>query len=142
MSKTDNTQPLQLQWADTTRKGYVSHMHTAPCVGDGTPRECDYSPSAGLANFRRKKVKSHRDSEYFAHWCIRVTYSYGGKNSEEGNYKQKRKGIKRSLRTRERQALRRTQSYGLRKDGTPKIDFDLLPKWGDHGVVKPFAKSN
>lgn len=145
MSKTDNTQPLQLQWADTTRKGHVSHYHRkwGQNWDDGELiAECDYTPHNNLVNFRSTRVQKKTSSNYLACRCQRMSYHHGGKNSEEGDYKQKRKGIKRSLRTRERMALQRAQAYGLRKDGAPNIEFDLLPQRGDHGSIKPFAKGN
>lgn len=145
MSRTDNTQPLQLQWADTTRKGYVSHSHLE--WGSGWDEgmlivECDLTPHNNLLNFRSTKVKKRHRAGYLACRCQRVTYHHGGKNSEKGNYKQMRKLVKRSLRARQRQALYYTQAYGLRKDGMPNTEFDLLPEWGDHGAIKPFRKPN
>jgi hypothetical protein len=107
MSKTDNTQPLLLQWADTTRPGGMNHAHR------GEP--CDYDPQHNIAMFRGDELDH----------CGRIAYYHGGMRSERIT-KADRMQLSQGVRRHTRQVL-----HSL-KQSRDFEDFDLLPSSFEH----------
>jgi hypothetical protein len=102
MSRTDNTRPLLLQWADTTLPGGMNHHHHG--------QACDYSPRHNVVMFR-DSMQDH---------CGRIAYRYGGKRSEVIT-KIDRKQASQGIRRHKRQVL-----YDLKRSGNFE-DFDMMP---------------
>ena len=139
MSKTDNTRPWWLQYADPTVEGYVHHQCTkrrgrkrSHSYSIKLSLECDYGPGNNLYNYRLAHTQAARwrsVARSNPRECTRVTYRYGGKNSAGGcRAKCERKQRRRRLRQRERAALHQVL-------GSRNHDFDLLPIREDNRTI-------
>ena len=121
MSRTDNTRPLLLQWADSTIKGWPGHdephQPRKRAGGHQCGGACGYYDGINADKYRNPHL------EFTA--CVRVGQYYGGKRSLDGNVKYERKQRRRSIRQRERLALHRVKASGYLDD------FDLAPKRED-----------